>query len=178
MDMMKAAQQHVPIDMTPMIDCVFLLMIFFVLIIDLSQQDLEDLVLPRAVYRVRDDEPPVNRPVINVLQNGTVVYQKRVVYDPAVHGVNYRPIKELLLGIRREGLASKAFGLEHKPIGGRSVPLMDVPILIRADKWTEWRYVGEIMKQCCQADVGFWKVELALSEVDKETGDKNQRQRR
>jgi len=177
MDMMKVAQQHVAIDMTPMIDCVFLLMIFFVLIIDLSQQSLEDLVLPRAVYRVPDDQPAKNRPVINVLQNGSVVYRQRVVYDPAVHGKDYRPIKELLLGIRKEGLASKAFGLENKMVGGRLVPLMDVPILIRADKWTEWHYVGEIMKQCSQADIAFWKVELALSEVDKETGE-NQRRRR
>jgi biopolymer transport protein ExbD len=177
MDMTKVAQQHVAIDMTPMIDCVFLLMIFFVLIIDLSQQSLEDLVLPRAVYRVPDDQPAKNRPVINVLQNGSVVYRQRVVYDPAVHGKDYRPIKELLLGIRKEGLASKAFGLENRMVGGRLVPLMDVPILIRADKWTEWHYVGEIMKQCSQADIAFWKVELALSEVDKETGE-NQRRRR
>ena len=89
MDLMKVAQQHVAIDMTPMIDCVFLLMIFFVLIIDLSQQNLEDLVLPRAVYRVPDDQPPKNRPVVNVLQNGSVVYRQRVVYDPAVHGKGY-----------------------------------------------------------------------------------------
>ena len=54
MDAMKVARQHVAIDMTPMIDCVFLLMIFFVLIIDLSQQNLEDLVLPRApLFKVR-----------------------------------------------------------------------------------------------------------------------------
>ncbi|MHC5073156.1 MAG: ExbD/TolR family protein, partial [Planctomycetota bacterium] len=37
-------------DMTPMIDCVFLLMIFFVLVIDLSQKDLEDLILPKAIH--------------------------------------------------------------------------------------------------------------------------------
>ena len=177
MDMLKVAQQHVAIDMTPMIDCVFLLIIFFALIIDLSQQNLEDLVLPRAVYRVPDDQPPMNRPVINVLQNGSVVYRQRVVYDPAVHGVDYRPIKQLLLSIRREGLASNAFGLENKTVGGRPVPLMDVPILIRADKWTEWRYVGEIMKQCCQPDIAFWRVELALSEVDKETGETQRRRR-
>ena len=42
----KLAQQTVDMDMTPMIDCVFLLMIFFVLVIDLSQKNLEDLILP------------------------------------------------------------------------------------------------------------------------------------
>ncbi|HEX6811822.1 MAG TPA: biopolymer transporter ExbD [Planctomycetota bacterium] len=175
MDMLKVAQQHVAIDMTPMIDCVFLLMIFFVLVIDLGQQNLEDLVLPRAVYRVPDDEPPKNRPVVNVLQNGTVVYRQRVVYEPALHGTDYGPIRELLLKIRAEGLANKSLELEKKMVGGKLVPLMDVPILIRADKWTEWRYIAEIMKQCSRADIAFWKVELALSEVDKETGEKNQK---
>jgi len=38
------AQEESDMDMTPMIDCVFLLMIFFVLVIDLSQKNLEDPV--------------------------------------------------------------------------------------------------------------------------------------
>ena len=29
------------------------------------------------------------------------------------------------------------------------------------------------MKQCSRPEIAFWKVELALSEVDKETGEKN-----
>ncbi|MFN9332118.1 MAG: ExbD/TolR family protein, partial [Planctomycetota bacterium] len=58
-------QQYVEMDITPMFDCVFLLMIFFVLVIDLSQKNLEDLILPRAVFQEPDDKPPENRPVIN-----------------------------------------------------------------------------------------------------------------
>jgi hypothetical protein len=152
---------------------VFLLMIFFVLVIDLSQKNLEDLILPRAVYQVPDDEPPKDRPVINVLQNGSVIYRQEVVYDPKVHGKNYEPIKQLLLNIRKVGIANKTLKLKDEPIGGKMVPLMDDPILVRADKWTEWHYVGEIMKQCSQPEIAFWKVELAMSEVDKETGEKN-----
>ena len=74
-------QENVEMDMTPMIDCVFLLMIFFVLVIDLSQKNLEDLILPRAQFKEPDESPPENRPIINVLQNGTVVYQGKVYYD-------------------------------------------------------------------------------------------------
>lgn len=40
MNKSKLVQENVEMDMTPMIDCVFLLMIFFVLVIDLSQQNL------------------------------------------------------------------------------------------------------------------------------------------
>ncbi len=172
-DVSKLVQQNVEMDMTPMIDCVFLLMIFFVLVIDLSQKNLEDLILPRAVFQEPDDKPPENRPIINVLQNGSVVYNQAVAYDPKVHGKNYAPIKELLLNIRKVGLATKKLHLKEENIGGKMVPLIDDPILIRADKWTEWHFVGEIMKQCSQPEIAFWKVELAMSENDKETGEKN-----
>ena len=175
MDVQKLVQQNVEMDMTPMIDCVFLLMIFFVLVIDLSQKNLEDLILPRAEYQEADDKPPENRPIINVLQNGSVVYEQKVVYDPAVHLKNYGPIKQLLLDIRRQGLLTGTLHLKEENIGGKMVPLIDDPILVRANKWTEWHYIGEIMKQCSQPEIAFWKVELAMSEQDKETGEKNPR---
>jgi biopolymer transport protein ExbD len=173
MDMTAIAKQNVEMDMTPMIDCVFLLMIFFVLVIDLSQKNLEDLILPRAVFQEPDDKPPENRPILNVLQNGAVIYNQKVYYDPTVDGKDYRKIKQLLLDIKRIGLAENKLHEKAEDIGGKSVKLMDDPILIRADKWTEWHYVGEIMKQCSQPEVAFWKVELAMSEMDKETGEKN-----
>ncbi|MFY9344506.1 MAG: biopolymer transporter ExbD [Planctomycetota bacterium] len=175
MDLAAIAKQNVEMDMTPMIDCVFLLMIFFVLVIDLSQKNLEDLILPRAVYQEPDDKPAEHRPIINVLQNGAVIYNQQVVYDPAVHGKNYAPIKELLINIKKVGLAEKKLKEKPETIGGKTVMLMDDPILVRADKWTEWHYVGEIMKQCSQPEIAFWKVELAMSEQDKETGEKNKK---
>ena len=173
MNVQKIVQEDIEMDMTPMIDCVFLLMIFFVLVIDLSQKNLEDLILPRAVFQEPDDTPPEGRPIINVLQNGTVVYGGEVFYDPDADGKNYGKIKQLLLDIRLKGIAEKTLHLVQKDVGGAFATVIDDPILIRADKWTEWHYVGEIMKQCSQPDVAFWKVQLALSEVDKETGDKN-----
>lgn len=169
MDVSKIVQQNVEMDMTPMIDCVFLLMIFFVLVIDLSQKNLEDLILPRAIYQEPDEKPPEHRPIINVLQNGSVIYNQKVAYDPAVHGKNYQPIHDLLLNIRTAGLAQKHLTLKPENIGGKMVDLIDEPILIRADKWTEWHYVGKVMEQCAKPEAAFWKLELAMSEVDKET---------
>ncbi len=174
MDINKIVQQNVEMDMTPMIDCVFLLMIFFVLVIDLSQKNLEDLILPRAVYQEPDEKPDPDRPIINVLQDGTVVYNQVVKYSPKDDGKNYAKIKDLLKAIREAGVASNKLKLVDEVLpGGRTIKLIDNPILIRADKWTEWHYVGEIMKQCSQPEIAFWKVELAMSEKDKETGEKN-----
>lgn len=161
---LKDAQQNVEMDMTPMIDCVFLLMIFFVLVIDLSQQSLEDLILPEAKYQQPDDKPPDVRPIINVLQNGMIVYKGKVWYNPAEHGTNYAPIMDLLQYFKQ----SIKLDIETKQIGATTVGLVNDPVLIRADKWTEWHYVGEVMKQCSQPKAAFWKLELAMSEKDKE----------
>ncbi|MGE3171133.1 MAG: ExbD/TolR family protein [Planctomycetota bacterium] len=160
----KIAQETVEMDMTPMIDCVFLLMIFFVLIIDLSQQNLEDLILPEAKYQEPDEQPSENRPVINLLQTGAVYYKGKVQYDPAVHGKDYSGIMTMLKLIKQ----TTDLKTSTENIGGRDVVLVDEPILLRADKWTEWHYVGEVMKQCSQPEAAFWMVELAMSEEDKE----------
>jgi biopolymer transport protein ExbD len=171
-DVTKQAQQTVEMDMTPMIDCVFLLMIFFVLIIDLSQKNLEDLILPKAQFQEPDEQPSENRPVINVLQGGQVVYKQEIQYDPTRDGANYKGIMDMLTLIKRTTKLKKK--TETLP-SGQTLELVDEPILLRADKWTEWHYVGEIMKQCSQPKIAFWKVELALSDQDKETGEKNAR---
>jgi biopolymer transport protein ExbD len=163
-DLQKAAQQTADMDMTPMIDCVFLLMIFFVLIIDLSQTNLEDLILPKAEYQEPDDSPPENRPVINLLQSGAVYYKGKMQYDPAVHGNDYSGILKMLKLIKQTGKLK----MKTENLGGRDVELVDEPVLLRADKWTEWHYVGEVMKQCSQPEAAFWKIELAMSEKDKE----------
>lgn len=160
-------------DMTPMIDCVFLLMIFFVLVIDLSQKNLEDLILPRAEFMEPDESPPESRPIINILQNGTVVYGGDVYFDPTKDGKNYKKIAALLKDIKDKGINDGTLHEVQKD--GLAAKVIDDPILIRADKWTEWHFVGEVMKQCSQPEISFWKVQLALSDQDKETGEKNAR---
>ena len=158
-------QVELTMDMTPMIDCVFLLMIFFVLVIDLSQQQLEDLILPKAKYAVPDEKPAQNRPVVNIMQDGRVVVKKNTRYDPVKDGDNYGSIHALLLEMKNtiEGLE-----IETKNMGGKPMTLINDPLLIRADKWTEWHYVGKFMEACVFPQAAFWKIELALSEVDKE----------
>lgn len=161
----KAVQQELVMDMTPMIDCVFLLMIFFVLVIDLSQQTLEDLILPQAKYAVPDEKPPENRPVVNVMQDGRIVVKKNVRYDPATDGDNFGSIHTLLIEFRDN---IPDLDIEKKAIGGTQMTLINDPLLIRADKWTEWHYVGKFMEACVFPQAAFWKIELALSEQDKE----------
>jgi biopolymer transport protein ExbD len=160
----KKVQEELKMDMTPMIDCVFLLIIFFVLVIDLSQKDLEDLILPKAEYAVPDDKPPDNRPILNIMQDGRVMYKGNEHYNPITHGENFASLIGLLVMFKN----TLAKDTEQMTIGTRTVTLVNDPILIRADKWTEWHWVGKVMEQCAKPEAAFWKLELAMSEEDKE----------
>lgn len=160
---LKEVQKDAEIDMTPMIDCVFLLMIFFVLVIDLSQQDLEDLILPKAQYQEPDDDPPDVRPVVNIVQDGRVIYKGKKWYDPTLNSNDYTEMLKLLLYFRENVCEDVA---PDPKLGGAIV--VNDPILIRADKWTEWHYIGKLMEQCGKPEAAFWKLELAMSEEDKE----------
>ena len=160
----EEAQREPEMDMTPMIDCVFLLMIFFVLVIDLSQQDLEDLILPKAEHALAEDKPPSIRPIVNIVQDGRVIYKHNTYFDPEKNAENVDDIRRLLVEWKDTVVTDK----KVENIGGRSITVCNDPILIRADKWTEWHWVGLFMTGCSQPEAAFWKIELALSEEDKE----------
>ncbi|MHC5062675.1 MAG: ExbD/TolR family protein [Planctomycetota bacterium] len=156
--------QELDMDMTPMIDCVFLLMIFFVLVIDLSQQEMENLILPKAEYAIPDEEPPDVRPIINITQDGRFVYKMNTFYDPTEDGEDFSKAGELL-SIWKDTVVTDT---ETQTVGGTTMTVVNDPVLIRADKWTEWFYVGKFMAACANPDAAFWKLELAMSEEDKE----------
>jgi biopolymer transport protein ExbD len=59
------ADTEIEVDMTPMIDLTFLLIIFFIIVNDMSKKDLEELKLPVA-EEAGHDEPPETRPILNV----------------------------------------------------------------------------------------------------------------
>ncbi len=161
-------QEDAKMDMTPMIDCVFLLMIFFVLVIDLSQQELEDLILPKAEKTVPDDSPPQIRPIVNINQLGNIYYKSNEYYNAARDGENYDGMARLLKEWKDTlDLTYKPLR-EGQPVSAANPNIPDDPVLVRADKWTEWHFIGKFMTACSQPAAQFWKLELALSEVDKE----------
>ena len=154
------------IDMTPMVDCATLLLIFFVLVIDVSQKEFEDLILPAAKYAQPDEKPPENRAIVNVTQDGRVVFKRNDYYNPKRDGDNYTRIAELMRFFKAN--YAKKESVKTETNAGRTMTVIDDPILIRADKWTEWHYVGKFMEHCVVPDAAYWKLELALSDRDKE----------
>lgn len=156
------AQVEMKLNMTPMIDVTFLLIIFFMLITDLSQQDLEELELPVAVQASRDEPDPTKvRPVVNVLASGAVIVKQVPLYDPALDDTGE---------LERYLAEQAAFMIEQDdweyldPAQKSGPRVPDNPLLIRADKNTPFHRIQQIMALCGQENIRIWRVELAAAE--------------
>lgn len=141
----EKSDEHEPQpNMTPMIDIVFLLIIFFMIVTEMSQQDIAALELPLSTEAVEDKNPDKERLIINILEDGTV----------QVKGVTVtvRQLKKLLeteANISREA--------------GRNSPSKRV-ILIRADKETKYDHVQEVIQY--MTEFGIWKLEFGAKQED------------
>jgi biopolymer transport protein ExbD len=141
---------EVAMDMTPMIDVVFLMIIFFMIVSDLTQQDLAELTLPVAENAV-EDEMVEGRLIVNVRKDGQIEI-KRQTYgtldDPST------------VNVLRNYLAVEVQKGEFDPEGGFS----EKPLLVRADKRTEFKHVQKIMRICGEQGIQIYKIELAAAE--------------
>ena len=153
------AQTEMEMNMTPMIDVVFLLIIFFMIITDLTQQDLEELQLPKARSAV-EDKPDIEvvRPIINIPQSGRMIYKRRALYDPEIDGENMQGLEHFL--------ADQAGRMPKKD------KLPDNPLMIRADRGTEFKYIQRVMETCGKEGIRIWKLELGAAQEEKDEEEK------
>ena len=157
------ANTEMKMDMTPMIDVVFLLIIFFMIITDLTQQELEEIKLPVAQTCVPDEpQQGVVRPIVNIDYTGKMVVMRETYFDPETGDL--KPLEGFLADQARrmpkEGLD------ENKPIGPNNPAIPANPLLIRADKNTEFKYIQKLMELCGKKGIQIWKIELAAAEPD------------
>ncbi|MBK8181111.1 MAG: biopolymer transporter ExbD [Planctomycetes bacterium] len=152
-------------DMTPMIDVVFQLIIFFMLITDMSQKELEELYLPQAKVAVADKpDPNEQRPIVNILTDGQIVVKREVLYDPK-NDDKYKKLKEYLG--RAAAKMPKGPIFEDQPNGPQAPKY---PLLIRADQATPMKYVQKVMEVCGMQGIQIWKVELAAKTDESAAG--------
>ena len=188
------AETETEVDMTPMIDLTFLLIIFFIIVNDMSKKELEELKLPIA-EEAGHDEPPETRPILNVrwfpaggvpggvksiyadmgipipdhLEWSDIVWKGRILYYPGIDtGGRLDPI--------RKGRPDYYWQLEdtakdlwlpyftYELDETLGVELPDDPILIRADRNTPFKYIQKIMEVMTREGVQIWRVQLAASE--------------
>lgn len=149
-------ETEMDMDMTPMIDVVFLLIIFFMVITDMTQQDLEELQLPVAINATADKPKPDEfRPVVNIKVDGSIWVKRRMYFDPE----NSDDYKEL------RGWLTDVADKMKKEEGG---VLPDEALLVRADMNTPFKYVQKVMEQCGYKGIQIWKIQLAASEAPKD----------
>lgn len=84
----KDIENSIEVDLTPMIDMVFQLIIFFIVVIDFTQKDLEDLNPPSVRYGAVEDKPDPERLLINVTRNTEIVVKGDTQFLPQPAKIN------------------------------------------------------------------------------------------
>jgi biopolymer transport protein ExbD len=126
-------------NMTPMIDMVFNLLIFFMLITDLKTKDLAEMTLPVA-YMAEDDkgQETDDRVVLNIDVYGGLMWKGKPVNMDELGTVLSSARDKYELKMRQEGKS----GMEDLPGGGKASKLY---VLLRADKDAPWQHVQWLM---------------------------------
>jgi biopolymer transport protein ExbD len=145
------AQEGIKMDMTPMIDVVFQLIIFFMLVTDMTQQDLAELKLPVAQMAAKDENEE-GRMVINVLKDGEIEIKRQkysTLDDPgSVQALRNFLAREVQLGTKEpDGTSERA-------------------LLIRADQFTEFKHIQKVMRICGENGIRVYKIHLAAAQPE------------
>ena len=150
MKLTKADNEPEPleINMTPMIDVVFLLIVFFMIVVDLTQQDLVLLQLPKSEMGEPDKKPEKNRITVNITwekdSQSSEIWVKRNTFT-------LDELKAWMYPIARSKINKKT-------------KFSEIPVLIRCDRDAPFRMVQQVMQICADKDIQIYKVLLAASE--------------
>ena len=147
------------LNMTPMIDITFLLVVFFMLTIDLSSKEYFPVELPFATEGVEDKEEQgdVKRFVINLTRSGRVLFKSYefdlASEDPGLQDDAIQALQDALRQVHNEGGGA----VLREPDGASKVP-----VLIHADWGAKWKYVQWIMQACAHPDIKIYKLQFAV----------------
>lgn len=147
----SASQQEAAFDMTPMIDVVFLLIIFFMCVTEMAKLENENLLLPRASEGVKDSRPGP-RQVINVTYRPYLQGAHKT-SQIIVKGKPYPHLKDL------EGYLK---GQAHltKSTDGKVL----LQVRIRADGRAPYQRIQQVMTACMKA--GIKKISFGTTTPD------------
>lgn len=147
---------EVPVSMTSMIDLVFLLVTFFMLVSDMTRINLEPVILVRAAM-AEEIEPPAGKRreiVVNVIIPQEHVDKQGVQglppYDPILRigGKTYTP-ETLIAYLKQEAEIYKNEYSETNPYDGGLDSTIEV--LIRADRYVRAECIHSIYTACSAA---------------------------
>ena len=150
-------QDDLEINMTPMIDVVFNLIIFFMLVADLSQKDIELLQLPWSTQAQADQGKEDLRIIINVVKSGKTNEDRKnwKSGDPILIKVKGDEVNLKTLTQRLLVFAERERDMEHP------MQPSEVFALIRCDEEIRWVEVQWVMQACADPDVRIYKLQFA-----------------
>ena len=132
----KTRLEPVGFQLTPMIDCIFLMLCFFLTSQVFSQWESEiDITLPTA----KTSQTPQRLPgeiIVNIDKTGVTIVNGRALEPDALASM-LAQVAQLFPG---------------------------QPVLIRADKATDYEHVVRVLDQCRQADI--WNISFATGVPD------------
>lgn len=137
--MRKPKNEDAALDMTPMIDVVFQLIIFFVVTLKMTDNSKAEIKLEDGVHGIvlNHEELPPSQLTIDVVQKG----------NTAIYKISNFPV-------RPEQIKQK--------VADRYRRYGDFPCLIRADWKTQHVYVREVMKACLAGMVEAGKKDMPV----------------
>ena len=128
------------IQMTSMIDIVFLLIIFFMCVTEMSKLEVEAVTLPEAIKARDDTDPPKDRIIVNVMKDGT--YRMK--------GTTYSKAK------------LQEFLITHATRMTGPDKLSTLSVKIRSDADTPYKHVQQVLVSCMKAKI--WKLSFGVAQ--------------
>ncbi|NQT85977.1 biopolymer transporter ExbD [bacterium] len=123
--------------MTSMIDVVFLLITFFMLVSEFTRQDqIAEIRLPAVAHALPETDPRWNRIVVNITRGGAFYV-----------GGNELTLSQL----------GHALTVEARMAGGAD-GAGSPPLRIRADKETPFHHVRSVLAMCAARNIRIWQV--------------------
>jgi biopolymer transport protein ExbD len=165
-------EEEISPNLIPMIDIMFLLLLFFMLGADMGQRELEEVVLPKAATVKEEKEmkgqQKEDRLVVNVFHDNIPcdAYKKNEVCREPKHwrigikGGDFTNLKNLEAKLKTEGDGRREAPMTQLS-AGKQVPRTERPVMIRADASAPFKYVQEVMNSC--AKVGIYKIECGAA---------------
>jgi biopolymer transport protein ExbD len=172
-----SAESAVAPNLVPMVDIMFLLLLFLMVVSDQSQRELEEVKLPQA-KSVQEDKPDVDTTKIDNQRLTINVY-----HGPEITCDNYdkglcRDDRHWRIGIKGEDFNETAAleakltqlveidrekrGENVKVEAGKPKPPSEMKVMIRGDGAALYSHVQRAMNAC--GTVGIYKIEIGAAE--------------
>jgi biopolymer transport protein ExbD len=143
----------VEMNMTPMIDIVFQLIIFLMIANDMSRKEIEDLTLPTALHAQEDKGLNEKyRLIVNLLKNERGG-------PPALKVKG----QDMDLAVFQQFLKSEA----DRNRENDAVRASELYVLVRADKDSRWQDVQWLMQACADPGIRVYKLQFATEDPKK-----------